>query len=82
MQDAVLSEGIPAEKTTSTRETVGILVEDPTYRRLLEGIARHLELTPQILTADDLRSDTVLQFDKAFYTTKGISGTGLGSLDQ
>jgi two-component system sporulation sensor kinase C len=58
-QDAILLE----QKHRAIRQKVGILINDPANRRLMEGIVINLDLSPAFLEDADLSSERVAEFE-------------------
>ena len=53
----------PELKQTIPQQTVGLLIDDPIGRRLVEGVALNLDLTPSILTEADLSTARLFDFE-------------------
>ena len=51
------------QKERLAKQTAGLLVEDVTYLRLLEGILIHLDLDTTVLGEGDLRTERLFQFE-------------------
>ena len=55
---------ISAEQTHNPiKQTVGLLIEDPTCRRLIEGVTINLDLTPSILERAELDAARITNFE-------------------
>lgn len=59
VQDAILSE----QEQVVPQQNAGLLIEDATLRRLIEGIALNLDLTPLILTEESLVTNGLFNYE-------------------
>ncbi|HEY0262877.1 MAG TPA: hypothetical protein VGC07_00005, partial [Granulicella sp.] len=55
------SEG--SQATAPVKTKIGVMIEDPINRRLVEGASLHLELTPVILSEEMLDRETMLSLE-------------------
>lgn len=58
-QDAIT----PEQMHNPVKQTVGLLIQDPTYRRLIEGITVNLNLSPSVLEQHELDIQRITDFE-------------------